>query len=205
MRKRLTDILRGDGAARLQTAWAATEAAQDLGPIPAGEYDCRVIAGELVNSRSRGTPGYKLTFEVIDGEHKGRRVWHDVWLSEAALPLAKRELSRLGIMSLEQLEAPLPQGIRCAVKVVLRRDDDGGEYNRVKSFEVVGIDEPAVDPFAPTDGTLLGATPPDTVPNAALLDSDDDAPPESTEDLIDRLIVGVTPPDNYPYGGRLLS
>jgi hypothetical protein len=63
--------------------------------------------------------------------------------------MAKRDLGKLGVTSLEQLERPLPPGIRCRVKLALRRDDDGTEFNRVKSFEVVGIDTPAQDAFAP--------------------------------------------------------
>ena len=56
--------------------------------------------------------------------------------------MAKRDLAKLGVTALEQLERPLPPGIRCKVKLALRRDDDGTEYNRVKTFEVVGIDPP---------------------------------------------------------------
>lgn len=164
-RMRLTEILRGGDANRLQAAWASTEAAADLGPLPAGEYICHVIGGELETGHTRGTPGYKLTFAVIDGEFKGRRVWHDIWLTEAALPLAKRDLGKLGVTSLEQLEQPLPQGIRCVVKVVLRRDDDGAERNRVKSFDVVGIDLPPVDPFAPAEDAPPEDKSPDDSPS----------------------------------------
>ena len=53
--------------------------------------------------------------------------------------------------ALEQLERPLPPGIRCKVKLALRKDDDGTEYNRVKTFEVVGIDPPEQDAFAPIE------------------------------------------------------
>ncbi len=70
--------------------------------------------------------------------------------------MAKRDLGKLGVTALEQLERPLPPGIRCQVKLALRRDDDGNEYNRVKTFEVVGIDEPESDAFAPADGHPLG-------------------------------------------------
>jgi hypothetical protein len=52
---------------------------------------------------------------------------------------------------LEQLERPLPPGIRCVVRVALRKDDDGNPFNRVKTFSVVGIDPPETDAFAPTD------------------------------------------------------
>ena len=37
----------------------------------------------------------------------------------------------------------------CHVVAVLRRDDDGTERNAVKTYEVLGKDEPAADPFAP--------------------------------------------------------
>ena len=66
--------------------------------------------------------------------------------------MAKRDLAKLGVTALEQLEQPLPPGIRCKVKLALRRDDDGTEYNRVKRFEAVGIDPPEQDAFAPQDG-----------------------------------------------------
>jgi hypothetical protein len=108
----------------------------------------------LFTSKTKGTAGYKLAFRVLEGDHQGRQFWHDVWLTPAALPMAKRDLTKLGVTALEQLERPLPPGIRCRVKLALRRDDDGAEYNRVKTFAVEGIDPPEVDPFAPKDSPL---------------------------------------------------
>jgi hypothetical protein len=90
-----------------------------------------------------------LTHRVLDGDHAGRRFWHEIWLTEAALAMAKRDLAKLGVESIEQLDLPLPLGIRCRVKLVLRTDDDGNEFNRVKLFEVTGIEPPEADPFAP--------------------------------------------------------
>jgi hypothetical protein len=150
VRKRLSDILLNSDRERLERSWSTTKAADDLKPIPGGEYRCRVVSGELFNARG-GTPGYKLTLEVLDGEHAGRRLWHDVWLSEAALPLAKRDLGKLGVEHLSQLERPLPPGIVIAAKVALRRGDDGSEFNRLTRFEVVEIERPQADPFAPQD------------------------------------------------------
>ena len=120
--------------------------------MPAGTYTARVLAGELNTSKS-GTPGYKLTFRVLEGEHTGRQFWHDVWLTPAALPMAKRDLAKLGVTDIDQLEQPLPPGIRCTIKLALRRDDDGTDYNRVRGFEVIGIDDDptADDDFAPMD------------------------------------------------------
>jgi hypothetical protein len=41
--------------------------------------------------------------------------------------------------------------MRCKVKLALRTNDDGTEYNSVRSFEVIGIDPPEADAFAPVD------------------------------------------------------
>jgi len=150
-RKSLSDILLNGDRESLSQQWGETEAAEDFVPLPSGEYDARIIAGELFTSRTKGTAGYKLSFKVLEGDHEGRQFWHDVWLTPAALPMAKRDLAKLGVTALEQLERPLPPGIRCRVKLALRRDDDGTEYNRLRAFEVVGIDEPEQDAFAPQE------------------------------------------------------
>jgi len=148
---RLSDILANGDGEQLRRQWDNTEAAEDFTPLPSGEYVARIIIGELFTSRTNATPGYKLTFKVLDGGHAGRQFWHDIWLTPAALPMAKRDLGKLSVTSLDQLEQPLSAGIRCAVKLAFRRDDDGTEYNRVRRFDVVGIDEPERDAFAPAD------------------------------------------------------
>jgi hypothetical protein len=170
-RKSLSDILRNGEREGLARAWGETEAAEELGsPLSAGDYTCHLVAADPFNART-GTPGVKLAFKVIEGEHAGRRVWHDCWLTEAALPQTKRDLGQIGVNRLEQLESPLPPGIRCAVHVALRRDDDGNAFNRVKTFTVVGIDSPPVDPFAPSDPTGPEPTPQAVVNSAG---GDDD-------------------------------
>jgi hypothetical protein len=154
-RKSLSDILRNGDRENLSRAWDETEAAEEFSPLPSGDFVCRLIAADPFNAKTRGTPGVKLVFRVIEGEHKGRQIWHDCWLTPAALAQTKRDLVKLGVSSLEQLERPLPPGIRCRVKVVLRKDDDGAEFNRVRRFEVIGIDEPERDAFAPQDAPGL--------------------------------------------------
>lgn len=154
-RRKLTEILHDDDRRELEKAWSESEAAKDLLPLPKGDYIARIIDGRTDTART-GTAGYKLKFRVLEGAHAGRLFWHDVWLTALALPMTKRDLGKLGIKSLEQLEKPLPHGIRCRVKLALRREEDGTEYNRVRSFEVIGIDPPdEPDAFAP-------AAPPET-------------------------------------------
>lgn len=148
-RRSLSDILRGSNRDELQSAWNQTEAAGERDPLPSGNYVARISAGELIQSRSNGTPGYRLTFRVIDGEFVDRRFWLELWLTPAALSMTKRDLAKLGVTSLDQLERPLPAGIRCNVRLALRTNDNGAQFNHVVRFEVVGIDS---DPFAPTEG-----------------------------------------------------
>ncbi len=152
---RLSDILANGNRDDLSHAWADAKPAEEFAPLPAGEYVAHVINGELFTARTNRTAGYKLTFKVIDGTHTGRQFWHDVWLTPAAMPMAKRDLAKIGVTTLEQLEQPLPQGIRCKVKLALRKDDDGTEYNRVRSFEVIGIDKSEADAFAPADDVQI--------------------------------------------------
>lgn len=148
---KLSDILNGSGN-DLNETWNNTAAAGDFGPVPRGEYVCHVTKGELESSRTNRTPGFKIEFTVLEGDFKGRKFWLDCWLTPAAMPQSKRDLGKLGITSLAQMEQPLPRWLRAKVTVVVRKDDDGIERNRVRLFEVIGIDKPEADPFAPPPG-----------------------------------------------------
>ena len=148
-RKNLADVL-GGARADLARQFEEAEVAGDLAPLPRGTYRCRLTGGELTTAKS-GTPGFALTFSVDDGEHKGRKLWHNVWLTPAALPLAKRDLGKIGITSLAMLDRPLPAGFVCVVKAVVRADDDGVERNRVATFDVVEVlDDPTADSDFPS-------------------------------------------------------
>lgn len=154
MTGRFTSIVTGGGGNLddIFSGWDAVEAADDFGsPIPPGKYSCIWRKGELTASR-KGTPSYKLTLEIEDGEHAGRKLWHDIWLSHAAAAIAKRDLAKLGITNPRvQLAQPIPQWLRLNVQVGIHTDDSGVQRNTVVRFEVVGKIEPARDEFAPTE------------------------------------------------------
>ena len=96
------------------------------------------------SGRTNSTPSYQLTFKIVLGDFVGRYIWHNCWLTPAALPQTKRDLAKIGITEMAELEKPLPQFIRCNCKVALRKDDDGKERNRLVTFEFIGIDEPNI-------------------------------------------------------------
>jgi hypothetical protein len=155
-RRKLSDILRGgSGADWLNNGngdgWGDVQPAPERGPVPPGRYVARVAEGALFNAKKE-TPGYKLTFEILEGEHKGRLCWYDIWLTDKNKRNAVRDLMKLGIDAKPKLEQPLPRGIRCEIRVALRRSEQGDEFNEVKEFAVVGIDPPQLDTFAPGQG-----------------------------------------------------
>jgi hypothetical protein len=147
-KKLLRDIVRGS-VDDFKKTWDTTEASEGFPPLPSGTYRCLIAGGEMFTSSKNETPGYKVTFEVTSGALAGRKFWHSVWLTEKALAMAKAELAKLGIIKPEQLEQPLPPGLIADVKVVLRTDDEGETFNRVRSFQVVRPEVPAAD-FAPS-------------------------------------------------------
>jgi hypothetical protein len=166
-RKKLSDILAAGNGGNIRNIWNSVTAADDFAPLPPGEYTFRVLTGELFTAK-KGTPGHKLTLEVTEGEYEGRRAWHDLWLTAPALPMTKRDLAKIGVTTLEQLERPLPAGILIRGKVVLHRDDDGNEVNKLKRFGFVGV-EPG-DAFEPADdgaGQASAAEPSDAFPFGA--------------------------------------
>jgi hypothetical protein len=90
------DSVSGDGD-DFQNLWDRTEAADEkLDPLPPGTYRCLVSDGRL-SLANTGSRSYKLTFAVLEGEYSNRKLWHDLWLTERALPMSKRDLLKLGI------------------------------------------------------------------------------------------------------------
>lgn len=148
-RRSLTDVLNGSGGS-IREVWNTIDAAGDDKPIPRGEYICHLVRTELF-SAGTSTPGYKMTFEVVEGDHAGRLLWYDLWLTVAAAPRTKRDLAKIGITALEQTEKALPAPLKCKVLVALKKDEDGIERNQVRRFEVLGVVDTKPNPFPPAD------------------------------------------------------
>ena len=70
----------------------------DFDPIPAGKY-LAVITESEMKANKAGTGSYlQFTFEIIDGEHKGRVLWARLNLNHpnaTAVRIAQAELSAL--------------------------------------------------------------------------------------------------------------
>lgn len=130
----------------LSNLWNSTEPAAERVPLPPGPYECLLSNCERVVSRN-GTLGCTLTFRIHQGEYGGRCVFENLWFTERGMPYARRDLRKLGIERVEQLDQPLPRNLCCRVNLVLRTSDDGRQFNEVRSFEVLGRFNPEPDPF----------------------------------------------------------
>jgi hypothetical protein len=134
-----------------------------LDPLPAGKYLAVISDSEYKPTKTGGGRYLQLTFQVIDGEHKGRLAWARLNLenkSEMTVKIARGELSAIcravGVMqpkdSVELHNIPLE------ISVGLKKRDDNGEFtNVIKGYARKGGATSA--PRAPA-GVGPGGTPP---------------------------------------------
>lgn len=152
-RPRLADLLGDKGRDELAQEWAETQAAPEMGVVPSGHYLLEAVLGNLQKNRNE-TPHYRVRFRIVTPEeHRGHLLFHSFYLTQDALPMSKRDLATLGIKKPEQLEQPLPPGLRVDVDVVVRVGNDGCKFNDLRNFKTA---PPATtEPFAP-DATEAG-------------------------------------------------
>ncbi|MBN8645597.1 MAG: DUF669 domain-containing protein [Planctomycetes bacterium] len=136
-----------------------------LDPLPAGKYLAVVSESELKPTKTGGGKYLQLTFQIIDGEFKGRLVWARLNLenkSEMTVKIARGELSAIcraiGVMqpkdSVELHNVPLE------INVGLKKRDDNGEFtNVIKGYAKKGGAGAPVSGRAPV-GVGPGSTPP---------------------------------------------
>lgn len=139
--------------------------------LPAGDY--KVFISSAVDKPTKSGNGsyLELQLEVLDGEHKGRRLWDRLNLvnpNEMAVDIARRQLSAIcraiGVLQ-PKSEAEL-QGKPLLCKVAIEKDKEGNSQNRVKGY--APLDKPAKaapSGFARAAVATFAATP-----------SDDDCP-----------------------------
>jgi hypothetical protein len=135
----------------------------DFDPVPAGKYLAVITESEMKPTKSGSGNYLQLTFEIIDGPHKGRLLWARLNLDNpnaTAVAIARAELSAIcravGVLapkdSVELHNLPLVIHVKCK-----KRDDTGELTNEVKGYSPkAALTESAVKPAAPA----ANATPP---------------------------------------------
>ena len=116
------------------------EPSGDFEPIPAGKYVAVITESEMKANKSGTGSLLQLTFQVIEGEHKGRLVWTRLNLDHpnaVAVQIARADLSAIcravGVLaprdSVELHDLPLEIHVRCK-----KRTDTGEIVNEIKGY-----------------------------------------------------------------------
>jgi len=127
---------------------------QSSGPLPAGVYLAHIVESDVQPLKSGNGEGLKLTFEIIDGQFKGRKVYENLNIrhtSEDTQRIAQSQLSALchavNVIKLMDTAALHFKPVR--INVTVR--EAVGQYkasNNIKGYEAAGggIGAPATAP-----------------------------------------------------------
>ncbi len=130
-------------------------------PIPAGKYLCVITASEMKDTKAGNGEYLELELEVIDGPHKGRKLWDRLTLkhpNEKTVQIARGTLSSIcravGVMApRDSVELHnLPMVVSVGLK---KREDTGEPTNVVKGY----AKRESAAPVRPA-ATANGSTPP---------------------------------------------
>lgn len=125
--------------------------------LPMGWYTAQITNSEIRALNSGNGQGLKLTFDIIDGQHRGRKVWTtlNVRHSKAetehwALQSLRELMESIGLARLENTIELHNKPLQIKVKV--RKDDTGmfGDQNDVAGFKPLagGAAAPSAGPAA---------------------------------------------------------
>jgi hypothetical protein len=127
---------------------------QSSGPLPAGVYLAHIVESDVQPLKSGNGEGLKLTFEIIDGQFKGRKVYENLNIrhsNEDTQRIAQSQLSALchavNVIKLMDTAALHFKPVRINVTV---REAQGiyKASNNIKGYEAAsgGISAPATAP-----------------------------------------------------------
>jgi len=127
--------------AKLDFDARTVEPQKSFEPLPAGNYLAAISASEMKTTKTGDGAYLELTFSVIDGPCKGRKIWARLNLrnpNPQAVQIAKSELSAIchavGVMtprdSVELHNLPLIVTVKCK-----KREDNGDIVNEISGYK----------------------------------------------------------------------
>ena len=131
-------------------------------PLPAGKYLAAITASQMKPTKNGDGSYLELTFEVVEGEFRGRKVWDRLCINHPnamTVKIARGNLSAIcravGVMqprdSVELHNIPLLITVKCK-----KRQDTGELVNEVKGYEA----KAAATAAAPQQAPVYSNTPP---------------------------------------------
>jgi len=140
--------------ARFQFDASAVAPQAPMGVIPAGQYLAHITDSDIADLKSGNGQALKLTFEILDGQFKSRRVWENlnvVHTNEQAQGIAQSQLSAIcravGVNKLEDTASLHFKPIKITV-AIRPASGDFKESNTIKGFEPSNGVAPVAPPVA---------------------------------------------------------
>lgn len=110
-------------------------------PVPAGKYLAIISDSEMKPTKSGSGHYLEITFDIIDGNFKGRKVWARLNLDNPnaqAVQIARGELSAIcrAVGVLQPRDSAELHNLPLAVKVSVKKREGNGELtNEIKGYE----------------------------------------------------------------------
>ena len=127
---------------------SAVEPQQSNSPIPAGTYLAHVTESDLKPLKSGNGMGLSLTFQILDGEHKNRKIWMNLNVQHSnptAQQIGQSQLSALchAVQVQKMRDTNELHSKPVKIKVKIRVDAQYGDKNEVTGFEAATGASPA--------------------------------------------------------------
>jgi len=126
----------------------AVEPTTDFEAIPAGKYIAAITASEIKPTKSGNGSYLELTFQVLEGEFKGRMLWARLNLDNPnplAVKIARSELSSIcravGVM--EPKDSGELHNLPLVITVKQKAGEDGEVRNEIKGYAKKDAAQPA--------------------------------------------------------------
>ncbi len=135
-------------------------------PIPAGKYLAAITESEMKPTKNGAGHYLELTFDVLEGQYKGRKLWTRLNLDNPngqAVQIARGELSAIcravGVM--QPRDSVELHNLPVSVKVICKKREDNGEIsNEIKGYEKKeAAFSPNAVPSTPAPQALNNAAP----------------------------------------------
>ena len=116
------------------------EPTNDFDPIPAGKYVAVMTASQMKPTKDKAGDYLELTFQVLEGEYKGRLLWARLCLTHSNPTTAKIARGHLASICravgvLTPQDSAQLHNLPLVIKVTLKKRDDNGELvNEIKGF-----------------------------------------------------------------------
>jgi len=114
----------------------------DFAPIPAGMYNVRITDADIKDTRRGDGQFIKIRMDVTGPSHEGRVVFTNINIknpSQKAEEIGRQQLGSImraiGVTSLQDTDQLIGGALQ--VKVAIRKSEEYGDQNEVKSFKAM--------------------------------------------------------------------